>query len=101
MDMPINAAQAARYQIAERLERLPISPWHTKIRTIIAFAWFFDAFDALAIAYVLPAIIPLWHIPQPQIGGLISIGYAGQALGSLLFGYLAQRYGRVPITIAH
>jgi putative MFS transporter len=100
MDMPINVAQAARYQIAERLERLPISPWHTKIRTIIAFAWFFDAFDALAIAYVLPAIIPLWHIPQPQIGGLISIGYAGQALGSLLFGYLAQRYGRVPITIA-
>jgi putative MFS transporter len=94
MDIPAKVP-ATDYQIAQRLERLPISAWHTKIRAIIAFAWFFDAFDALAIAYVLPAIIPLWHIPQPQIGGLISIGYAGQIIGSLLFGYLAQSYGRV------
>jgi putative MFS transporter len=101
METQMNVANAASsYRIAERLERLPLSPWHTKIRSIIAFAWFFDAYDALSIAYVLPAIVPLWHIPPQKIGALISIGYAGQALGALLFGYLAQRNGRVPVTIA-
>jgi putative MFS transporter len=98
MDFPAKA-QVADYRIAQRLERLPVSPWHTKIRLIVGVAWFFDAFDALAIAYVLPAIVPLWHIPQPEIGGLISIGYAGQMLGSLVFGYLAQRYGRIQTMI--
>jgi MFS transporter, putative metabolite:H+ symporter len=92
----MGATSATGYRIAERLERLPMAPWHNRIRGIIAMAWFFDAFDALAIAYVLPAIVPLWHLGPAQIGGLISTGYAGQAVGSLLFGWLAQRYGRVP-----
>ena len=37
-------------------------------------------FDALTVAYVLPALIPLWHMTPADIGTLISIGYAGQVL---------------------
>ena len=55
----------------------------------------FDSFDSLAIAYVLPAIIPAWHIAPEKIGGLISIANFGQALGALSFGWLAERHGRV------
>lgn len=99
MSIDASVAQVAAFRIAERLERLPLSRWHFRLRSIIAFAWFFDAFDALTIAYVLPAIVPLWHIRPAEIGGLISIGYAGQLLGSLIFGYLAQRYGRVPAAL--
>jgi putative MFS transporter len=86
-----------RYQIAARMERLPLSPWHTKMRLIVGSANFSDAFDALTVAYVLPALIPMWHMVPAQIGALISIGYAGQVIGGLLSGWLADKYGRVPV----
>jgi putative MFS transporter len=58
-------------------------------------ATFFDAFDALSLAFVLPVLVPLWGITPVQIGWLIAIGYLGQFAGALLFGGLAERYGRI------
>jgi MFS family permease len=83
------------YQIAARIERLPVD---------LAFedshsdrnGWFFDAFDALSIAYVLPVLSGLWNLKQADIGELIAVGYVGQVIGSILFGWLAERIGRVP-----
>jgi MFS transporter, putative metabolite:H+ symporter len=81
--------------IVARLERLPTSWWQVKARIIVGVATFFDAFDALAIASVLPVIAPLWKLTPPQIGLMISAGFAGQLLGALLFGWIAERYGRM------
>lgn len=93
------AGSVDEQQIIARLERLPISRWHNWMRGAIGTAWFFDAFDALAIAYVLPVLIPMWHLTPPQIGLLISAGYVGQLLGSVIFGWLAERFGRVPVSL--
>jgi putative MFS transporter len=87
------------YQIAARIERLPLSTWHLKILVPIGTGWFFDAFDALSIAYVLPVLAGLWKLAPPQIGELIAVGYVGQVIGSIFFGWLAERIGRVPCTI--
>jgi MFS transporter, putative metabolite:H+ symporter len=81
--------------IVARLERLPTSWWQVKTRIIVGVATFFDAFDALAIASVLPVIVPLWKLTPPQIGFLISAGFFGQLVGALLFGWIAERYGRM------
>src|ERR1700691_6313049 len=80
-----------RYQIAARMERLPLSRWHNKMRLIVGSANFSDAFDALTVAYVLPALIPLWHLRPADIGLLISIGYAGQVIGGIVSGWLAEK----------
>lgn len=90
-----------RYRIAARMERLPHSRWHNKIRLVVGSVNFSDAFDALTIAYVLPALIPLWHIAPSEIGLLISIGYAGQVIGGIASGWLAERYGRLPLMLAN
>jgi MFS family permease len=85
--------------IVARLERLPTSWWQVKARIIVGVATFFDAFDALAIASILPVIVPLWKLTPPQIGLMISAGFLGQLLGALLFGWIAERYGRMTAMI--
>ena len=80
--------------VVARLERLPYCSWHLKMRLIICTAWFFDAFDSIAIAYVLPPLIGLWHLTPPQIGSLIGIGFAGQLIGAISFGWIAEHWGR-------
>jgi putative MFS transporter len=81
--------------INARIERMPYCSWHNKMRAIICTAWFFDAFDSLAIAYVLPALIGAWKLQPGQIGTLIAMGFAGQLLGSIAAGWAAERWGRM------
>jgi putative MFS transporter len=78
-----------------RLERVPFSNWHLRARLVVGSATFFDAFDALSLAFVLPVLVRLWQITPAQIGWLIATGYLGQFVGALVFGGLAERYGRV------
>ena len=85
--------------VVARIERLPTSWWHVKTRIIVGVATFFDAFDAIAIATVLPVLAPMWKLTPPDIGFMISAGYVGQLIGALLFGWIAERYGRMPAMI--
>jgi MFS transporter, putative metabolite:H+ symporter len=78
-----------------RLERAPFSRWHLRARIVMGSATFFDAFDALSLAFVLPVLVRLWGITPVQIGWLISVGYLGQFVGALVFGAMAERYGRI------
>jgi len=93
--MPVAPENMSQEAIAARLERLPISRWHTKMRIVVGTATFFDAFDVLSIAYVAPVLIGEWHLAPSQIGALLSIGFAGQAVGAIGFGGLAERVGRI------
>ena len=81
--------------IVARVERLPISRWHNYMRVVVGSATFFDAFDALVIAFVLPVLIPLWQMSPAQVGLLVSSGYVGQVIGCILFGWVAERFGRL------
>lgn len=87
---PIARADA----IIARLERIPLSPFHRQLRLIVGAATFFDLFDAIMIAFVLPALIRPWALTPTQIGALISAAYAGQFVGALYFGWLAGKIGR-------
>ena len=93
------SAPSAVDRVVARIERLPTSWWQIKARIIVGTATFFDAFDALAIASVLPVVAPLWKLTQPQTGFLISAGFLGQLVGALLFGWLAERHGRMTAMI--
>lgn len=81
-------------ELIGRMESIPFSRWHVKPRVIMGSATFFDAFDSLTLAFVLPVLIGLWKLSPGQIGILISVGYIGQALGAVIFGWLAERFGR-------
>jgi MFS transporter, putative metabolite:H+ symporter len=99
MSMAAAAGPGGVDNVVARIERLPNSWWHVKTRIIVGVATFFDAFDALAIATVLPVIVPLWKLSGPQIGFLISAGFVGQLIGALLFGWIGERFGRMQAMI--
>jgi putative MFS transporter len=82
------------------MEQIPTSRWFVVARIVMGSATFFDAFNALSIAFVLPILVPLWHITPPEIGILIGASYVGQIVGALAFSWGAERYGRIPCAAA-
>jgi putative MFS transporter len=88
-------AAPAPDMVAARLERLPFSPFHIKVRLILGIATFFDAVDILAISFALPAIAGPWQLSPAQIGGVISAAFAGQIIGAFLGGWAAELIGRL------
>lgn len=81
--------------LLERMEGVPFGRWHRKPRIVIGTATFFDAFDALSLAFALPVLVGLWDIAPAQIGILISASYAGQLVGALVFSNYAEQHGRI------
>jgi MFS transporter, putative metabolite:H+ symporter len=79
-----------------RLEQVQTSRWLLRARIVVGSATFFDAFDALSLAFVLPVLVSRWHLSPAQVGWLIAAGYLGQLVGALVFGRLAERWGRIP-----
>jgi putative MFS transporter len=69
----------------------------TKAPWLLGLLMLFDSWDSVVIAYTLPVLIQQWELSALQSGWLISAGYGGQFLGAIIFGSLAERYGRLPI----
>ena len=55
---------------------------------------FLDGFDILAISYVAPVIGQEWKLPREAFGPVFAAHYIGAAIGSVFFGWYADRYGR-------
>ena len=72
--------QLLKARLMARMENVPFSRWHTKARIVMGTATFFDAFDALALAFTLPVLRILWDISLTEIGILISASYFGQVI---------------------
>jgi MFS transporter, putative metabolite:H+ symporter len=95
------AAVTSSAMVAARLERLPFSSFHIKIRLILGIATFFDAVDLLAISFALPAIAGPWHLSPQEVGGIISSAFFGQLIGALFAGWAAEMFGRLrTVTLA-
>ncbi|WP_411127045.1 MFS transporter [Streptomyces sp. x-19] len=81
--------------IAARLERLPHSRWHVKVRFLIGAVTFFEAFDQLMAASALPVLTREWHLTTGQATFAVTAGSLGMLLGALAAGSLGDRIGRV------
>jgi putative MFS transporter len=83
--------------VLARLARIPVSPWHVRARLIIGIATFFDGFDVLTMSFALPAFAQSWGMSPGQIGLVLSSAFFGQLIGALCAGWLAERFGRLPV----
>ncbi|MEU3298485.1 MFS transporter [Streptomyces sp. NPDC006678] len=81
--------------IAARLERLPHSRWHVKVRVLIGAVTFFEAFDQLLAASALPVLMKEWRLTTGQATFAVTAASVGMLLGALGAGWLGDRIGRV------
>lgn len=80
--------------IIARLEKIPVGKFHYHLLIITGLGWMFDAMDTGIIAFVLPVLIKTWGLSTAQVGYIGSIGLVGMALGAVLAGSAADRFGR-------
>lgn len=55
-----------------------------------------DGFDVLAISFAAPGIAEEWSIDRAALGVVLAAELLGMAMGSIVIGALADRYGRRP-----
>lgn len=89
------AGKPALGSIAARLERLPHSRWHVKVRFLIGAVTFFEAFDQLLAASALPVLMKEWDLSTGQATFAVTSASIGMLLGALAAGWLGDRIGRV------
>src|SRR3974390_433876 len=94
---PTNLLRQA--EISARLERLPITRRVFWTRNIIGAATFFDGYTVLAIAFAMPVLVREWALTPAEVGFIFSAGYFGQLIGAILFGSLAERFGRLRVLL--
>lgn len=80
--------------LLQRLEALPVGSFHYKLLFITGLGWLFDAMDTGLIAFVLPVLGKEWGLGAGQMGAIGSIGLVGMALGAVVAGSIADKFGR-------
>ncbi len=85
---------AARINIPNRLERLPMTNYQRRIFAIIASAWLVDQVDVALLTFLLGTIVVAFGLSPMQAGLLASMTFAGQFVGNIAAGLAADRYGR-------
>jgi MFS transporter, putative metabolite:H+ symporter len=83
--------------VGETLDGLGVWARRSRVPWIFGLLMLFDSWDSVIIAFALPVLIGEWGLSSLQAGALISAGYGGQFLGAILFGTVAERFGRLPI----
>ena len=90
----------AAIDVAEIIDQQRISAFQARIVLMAWFTLFLDGIDNQAIAYVAPALSAAWHLERGALGPVFAAGVVGVALGALIIGPLADRYGRKRVLVS-
>jgi AAHS family 4-hydroxybenzoate transporter-like MFS transporter len=87
-------ADAKVVQVSHLLDERGVSPFHIRLIVWSVFIAFIDGYDISAIALAAPELIKAWHISPAALGPVFSASLVGILFGSMIFGWVGDRYGR-------
>jgi len=83
-----------RIDLAEVIDRRPIGGFQYRTLLLCMTVLFMDGYDTQAIGYVAPALVGTWHVDKAALAPVFASGLVGLGIGGLVFGPLADRFGR-------
>src|SRR5262245_25542918 len=85
-----------RTDVPARLDRLPWSPWHWRVVLALGVTWIIDGLEVTLVGAVSPVLeLPDTLNFSSTQNGLLNTAYlVGAVIGSLVFGYLTDLWGR-------
>ena len=89
-----STVNAGMVNTGARLDRLPISSFHYRIFWLIGAGMFFDGYDLYVGASVMGAVVQSKFAVLAQVPQFISWTFVGMTLGSVIAGFLGDRFGR-------
>ncbi|MDR3529047.1 MAG: MFS transporter [Rhodopila sp.] len=80
--------------IGRAIDKMTLNKALIFIVGVAAAGFFFDSFDIVVVSYALPLIKVEFNLDPKQIGLIGSAALAGMGLGSWMWGWVADRWGR-------
>lgn len=77
----------------------PWTPYQKLLTALAAMAIVTDGFDIQVLAFAIPSLINDWHVSRAAFAPVLAVGLVGMAVGSPIFGYCGDRFGRRPALI--
>jgi MFS transporter, AAHS family, 4-hydroxybenzoate transporter len=76
------------------IERIGLQRLAIFVLTLAFFMMMADGYDFGALSLAAPAILKEWKIARTEMGAVFSITFIGLLVGSLIYGWIADRFGR-------
>jgi len=91
-----------RSLVPARMDRLPWSPFHTRLVVALGVTWVLDGLEITLASLIGPVLQSerTLHLTSVQIGTTASVYLVGEVAGALFFGHLADRLGRRRLFLA-
>ena len=83
----------------EVLATQPMKPMQWLVVALMVLLTALDGFNVQSISFAAPGISRSWGIDKAALGVVLSSELAGMALGALMIGRIADRFGRRPVII--
>lgn len=81
------------------LDARPFGSYQWRVLFLCLMVLILDGFDVVIMGFIAPALVADWGIARESLGGVMSAGLFGLALGALGGGPLADRFGRRRVII--
>ena len=93
---PTATASVIRSLIPARVDRLPWSPFHTRMVIALGVAWVLDGLEITVASSVAGALTKTdtLHMSSTAVGAIATVYLVGEVVGALGFGRLSDRLGR-------
>jgi AAHS family 4-hydroxybenzoate transporter-like MFS transporter len=85
--------------VAKFIDERAVGTFQILVLALCFIVMMIDGFDAQAVGFVAPLISAEWGVAKASFGPVFAAGLFGMAVGALLFGALADRFGRKTIIV--
>ena len=92
--LPVEGERGGEALTTRPIKAAPGTPFRWRVLWAAFFSYLVDSYDLVVLAIAMPVLLKVLHVPLGTWGLLFSGTMVGAIFGSVLFGLIAENYGR-------